>query len=152
MQKLLGQNAAWQGRSLQLGLRKIRWNGAKPELDEVPSFSVNLDVKLSFISFGSFSAMKNVGKPYDRVCFHVHGGMELAVNKLAWRLSCEQSIMLAWKTDFVLNANPHQDTETQVPPALNELHRSSVQMIAACTPLAPTYDLHVAQFYETVAR
>ena len=34
-------------------------------------------------------------------------------------------------------------------------HRSSVQTIAACMPLAPTYDLHelhVAQFYETVAR
>ena len=41
--------------------------------------------------------------------------------------------MLAWKTDFVLNVNElHQDTETQVPPALNELHRSSVQTIAAC--------------------
>ena len=31
--------------------------------------------------------------------------------------------MLAWKTDFVLNVNELQDTETQVPPALNELHQ-----------------------------
>ena len=78
----------------------------------------------------------------------------MAVKKLHCmaRLSCEQ-FMLAWKTDFVLNVNElHQDTETQVPPALNELHRSSVQTIAACMLLAPTYDLHVAQFYETVAR
>ena len=79
----------------------------------------------------------------------------MAVKKLHCmaRLSCEQVFMLAWKTDFVLNVNElHQDTETQVPPALNELHRSSVQTIAACMPLPPTYDLHVAQFYETVAR
>ena len=75
----------------------------------------------------------------------------MAVNKLAWCFEL-RTFMLAW-TDFVLNVNElHQDTETQVPPALNEFHRSSVQTIAACMPLAPTYDLHVAQFYETVAR
>ena len=57
--------------------------------------------------------------------------------------------MLAWNIDFILNVNKlHQDTETQVPLALNEPHRSSIQTIAACMPLAPTYDLHVAQFYD----
>ena len=39
-----------------------------------------------------------------------------------------------------LNVNElYQNTETQVPPALNELHRSNVQTIAACMPLAPTF-------------
>jgi len=46
----------------------------------------------------------------------------------------------------------NQDMEIQVLLALNEPHRSSVQTIAACMPLTPTYDLHVVQFYETVAR
>ena len=34
----------------------------------------------------------------------------------------------------------------------NKLHRSSVETIAVCMLLAPTYDLHVAQFYESVVR
>ena len=56
---------------------------------------VNLGVKLKF-HFRSevFSAMKNVGKPYDRVwfMFMVAWNSSMAVNKLPWRLSCEQSI------------------------------------------------------------
>ena len=34
----------------------------------------------------------------------------------------------------------------------DKLHRSSVETIAAYMLLAPTYDLHVVQFYESVVR
>ena len=78
MQKLLGHNAALWGGSLQLGLRKIRWNGVKRlraraalrvlETPQNNSFSKRtlyvevsslfhgkfLGVKLKFISFEVF--------------------------------------------------------------------------------------------------
>ena len=42
--------------------------------------------------------------------------------------------------------------EIPVLPVANKLHRSSVETIAAYMLLAPTYDLHVVQFYESVVR
>ena len=44
------------------------------------------------------------------------------------------------------------ELEIRVLSAVNKLHRSSVETIAACLLPAPTYDLHVAQFYGSVVR
>ena len=42
--------------------------------------------------------------------------------------------------------------EIRALPAANKLHGSSVEMIVVYMLPVPTYDLHVAQFYESVVR
>ena len=53
---------------------------------------------------------------------------------------------LALKNVFICVA------EIRVLLVADKLHRSSVETIAAYMLLAPTYDLHVVQFYESVVR
>ena len=53
---------------------------------------------------------------------------------------------LALKNVFICVA------EIRVLLVADKLHRSSVETIAAFMLLAPTYDLHVVQFYESVVR
>ena len=53
---------------------------------------------------------------------------------------------LALKNVFIYVA------EIRVLLVADKLHRSSVETIAAYMLLAPTYDLHVVQFYESVVR
>ena len=52
--------------------------------------------------------------------------------------------VLALKNVFICEA------EIRVLLVADKLHRSSVETIAAYMLLAPTYDLHVVQFYESV--
>ena len=82
MQKLLGQNAALRGRSLQLGFERsagmalnrhtrarpcgsrFRRNAAELDAGSSKFAMVNLGAKLKF-HFAEVFAMKNVGKPFN---------------------------------------------------------------------------------------
>ena len=82
MQKLLGHNAALRGRSLQLGLRKIRWNGAKP-----------LRAKSVALRFQIRPKRRKIKFMLSKRTFHV----EVQVRSMAKFLGVKLKLHFVWK-------------------------------------------------------